>query len=405
MNYLLAISNNGCLLPDAAPCRHNNWSYTVHNPFGMGTTNITLRGYTFHEHLPHFSLINMNGRLYDNVLCRMLSPDNFIQAPNNTQSFNRYSYCWNNPLKYTDPSGEIVWVLTTVGWSKQGGLSVGLMVGVGLPGAASLQTGLGYSFSNNDAYGFVSATFAFNSVYTSYSYKSGNYAGYAVGITPYSGVPISTNFFSTGVNYNITNDSWSGNVSAWSIDRNGVSFNPSLSVMVMPERTTNFFMGQGFRTNDQVLARFVAAGNQQGAQDYFGFEGTYDPGNKNLNGAPAVTTTYSGETYFDAHAFTNGFDYLYAVSDHEFAHRQQFKAIGRKMYFDAKNDVVNSKLEYQAFIRNYKNQGLYRKFDRNDLQMRINTAGTSANLPYDTNHGRYIEPSHLHLYYRIPRKW
>lgn len=101
------------MLPDAAPCRHNNWSYTVHNPFGMGTTNITLRGYTFHEHLPHFSLVNMNGRLYDNVLCRMLSPDNFIQAPNNTQSFNRYSYCWNNPLKYTDPSGEIIGTIFT----------------------------------------------------------------------------------------------------------------------------------------------------------------------------------------------------------------------------------------------------------------------------------------------------
>ena len=27
--------------------------------------------------------------------------------PDNSQSFNRYSYCLNNPLKYTDPSGEL----------------------------------------------------------------------------------------------------------------------------------------------------------------------------------------------------------------------------------------------------------------------------------------------------------
>ena len=52
----------------------------------------------------------MNGRLYDPVLGRMLSPDNFIQTPGFTQNFNRYSYVLNNPLKYTDPSGELyVW--------------------------------------------------------------------------------------------------------------------------------------------------------------------------------------------------------------------------------------------------------------------------------------------------------
>ncbi|GAB6013453.1 RHS repeat-associated core domain-containing protein [Viscerimonas tarda] len=33
------------------------------------------RGYTGHEHLPEFSLINMNGRVYDPVLGRFLSPD------------------------------------------------------------------------------------------------------------------------------------------------------------------------------------------------------------------------------------------------------------------------------------------------------------------------------------------
>jgi RHS repeat-associated protein len=53
-------------------------------------------------------LINMNGRLYDPLLARMLSPDNYVQAAGNTQSYNRYSYCVNNPLKYTDPSGEFI---------------------------------------------------------------------------------------------------------------------------------------------------------------------------------------------------------------------------------------------------------------------------------------------------------
>ena len=67
------------------------------------------RGYTGHEMLPEYGLINMDGRLYDPQIGRFLSPDNYVQLPDLSQSFNRYSYCLNNPLKYTDPDGE--WLL------------------------------------------------------------------------------------------------------------------------------------------------------------------------------------------------------------------------------------------------------------------------------------------------------
>ncbi|MCP3962151.1 MAG: hypothetical protein GY719_30275 [bacterium] len=63
------------------------------------------RGFTGHEHLDEASLIHMNGRVYDPVIGRFLSPDPNIQAPENTQNLNRYSYVLNNPLSYTDPSG------------------------------------------------------------------------------------------------------------------------------------------------------------------------------------------------------------------------------------------------------------------------------------------------------------
>jgi len=62
-------------------------------------------GHTGHEMLCGFGLINMNGRLYDPGLQRFLSPDNLVQAPENGQNYNRYSYCLNNPLRYADPSG------------------------------------------------------------------------------------------------------------------------------------------------------------------------------------------------------------------------------------------------------------------------------------------------------------
>jgi RHS repeat-associated protein len=67
--------------------------------------NLTKRGFTGHEHYPELKIINMNGRLYDPVIGRFFSPDNFVQMPEFTQAYNRYSYCLNNPLKYIDPTG------------------------------------------------------------------------------------------------------------------------------------------------------------------------------------------------------------------------------------------------------------------------------------------------------------
>ncbi|TEB45446.1 hypothetical protein D0809_00065 [Flavobacterium circumlabens] len=88
------------------------WGNIAKVPDGAGNTLTGLtvldRGYTGHEHLQSVGLINMNGRIYDPKLHRFLQPDNFVQDPFNTQSYNRYGYCWNNPLVYTDPSGEIV---------------------------------------------------------------------------------------------------------------------------------------------------------------------------------------------------------------------------------------------------------------------------------------------------------
>jgi len=71
----------------------------------VSVPGITTRGYTGHEHLDDFGLIHMNGRIYDPHVGRILNPDPIIQEPLNIQNYNRYSYCLNNPLKYTDPSG------------------------------------------------------------------------------------------------------------------------------------------------------------------------------------------------------------------------------------------------------------------------------------------------------------
>ena len=104
----------------------NTWSG------GFSGTPMFDRGFTGHEHYDGFDLINMkftlsersaklclstaercelggaNGRLYDPILGRMLSPDVVIQDEQSSQAYNRYSYCFNNPLRFTDPSGYVV---------------------------------------------------------------------------------------------------------------------------------------------------------------------------------------------------------------------------------------------------------------------------------------------------------
>ncbi len=78
------------------------WNYTSIPTYPVWLS----RGYTSHEHLDDFNIINMNGRLYDPILARMLSPDNEVKFPHSTQNYNRYSYVLNNPLRYIDPTGE-----------------------------------------------------------------------------------------------------------------------------------------------------------------------------------------------------------------------------------------------------------------------------------------------------------
>jgi RHS repeat-associated protein len=65
------------------------------------------REFTGHEGIPNVGLVNMNGRVYDPLLGRFLSPDPTIAGVKDPQAYNRYSYVLNNPLRYTDPTGYI----------------------------------------------------------------------------------------------------------------------------------------------------------------------------------------------------------------------------------------------------------------------------------------------------------
>ena len=102
------------------------------------------RGYTGHEHLTVFGLINMNARLYDPALGRFLSPDPYVQSPDNSQNYNRYSYCLNNPLRYSDPSGKIPWNDVIAGVCLVGGIVLEFVPGMQGLGTSLIATGFAH---------------------------------------------------------------------------------------------------------------------------------------------------------------------------------------------------------------------------------------------------------------------
>jgi RHS repeat-associated protein len=78
---------------------------TTFEVYTSPTNNFLSHGFTGHEHIDYFLLVDMNGRIYDPVIGRFLSPDPFLQIPDYTQGLNPYSYVLNNPLNLTDPTG------------------------------------------------------------------------------------------------------------------------------------------------------------------------------------------------------------------------------------------------------------------------------------------------------------
>jgi len=105
------VSNSG---PDATLLAYDAWG-ARRNPDETAAMSASFdlpiggREFTGQEQIPDVGLVNMNGRVYDPALGRFLSPDPNVQDVSDLQSYNRYSYTLNNPLRYTDPTGYVSW--------------------------------------------------------------------------------------------------------------------------------------------------------------------------------------------------------------------------------------------------------------------------------------------------------
>lgn len=358
------------------------------------------RGFTGHEHLDMFGLINMNARLYDPVLGRFLSPDPVVQIPNFTQSYNGYTYALNNPLLYTDPNGEFFTALIPGLGVFLDAMIVGAIVGTVGGGVKSAIQGQGF--------------------------WSGAWKGAIVGgvgglMAPIGGAGMS---FAANVGLGAAQGTLVGGLDAalWgtSVGKgmlwgciSGASFSALTS-----DNMKNWVKGKGFKSNNSVLKDFRAGKYttgegtwQQDALDYFGFEGTYDPNNEifTKHGVnPGVTNPKTGEIFYHDAPFDGNYDYLKFVGDHEGLHSKNVLS-GKYKGVDITVEVKGVE-EWSVYMNNYKNQGLYPNHGVTDLVQRISEYGINAGFygPQITPGGYSFTDFNVkpwHIIYKIPRRW
>ncbi len=97
-----------------------DWLSLSATELALYNSAVTTRGYTSHEMMDAVGVVHMNGRIYDAHMARFLQADPIVQDPSYSQSLNRYSYVWNNPLNATDPSGYWAEWLVWLGYSAFG---------------------------------------------------------------------------------------------------------------------------------------------------------------------------------------------------------------------------------------------------------------------------------------------
>ena len=259
------------------------------------------RGYTGHEHLPQFALINMNGRMYDPIQGRMLSPDNYVPNPFSSQGYNRYAYANNNPLVYVDPDGNNPLLILGIviggflsgihadmqGKSFLGGFVKGAIVG-GVAGALSL-FGTPATLIGNITWG----------------------AGEGVFTNGLSNILDGKNFFAhAGLSAGI-----------------GAGF-----ALLTSDNMRNFLKGERFRSNDQVLQRFVDKGEYQDALNYFDMNASFQNSPYTENGSayrgyfdPSDQKIKLSEFAFKLSQGSNAsFDLLYSIYNKELWHQTRW---------------------------------------------------------------------------------
>jgi RHS repeat-associated protein len=120
----ITATNTAATLATTTRLRYDSYGARIHRTDlsqPAPDTIPTHLGFTGHEMDDEFGFINMKGRIYDASIARFLTADPLVSAPYQSNSYDRYGYGLNNPLKYTDPSGFMMMVPFSDQWLAQQG--------------------------------------------------------------------------------------------------------------------------------------------------------------------------------------------------------------------------------------------------------------------------------------------
>ena len=378
------------------------------------------RGFTGHEHIDGYDLINMNsaierehgefyspvpsvsrmgeanGRVYDPLIGRFLSPDPFVQMPDFSQNFNRYSYCLNNPYKYTDPSGEFFTALA--GMFCPALLPIGISIDIGW------MSGAHKSYYYQDVSMFEGAC-------------RGALSGAVSGALSMVGGGTLVENMLCGMFEGATSSSldaalW-GEKNKSGVYLRGMAYG-ALFTLLTSQNIRNFIKGKGFFNNERVFANFregkyiIPDGVdwQQYCLEYFGFEGKYNPDirSKNYKSDSYLGTTDPkiAEIYYGDLAFEN-YSTLYGTYTKESYHLQKIK--NNISLYELPDDLQGIGIDYYleeiyGYIYAYKRQGLF-------MGNKIHFSGVEyyqSQLDIlDVSYPTY--PSRYSWIYKLPRRW
>jgi RHS repeat-associated protein len=314
---------------------YDNRGYHDNSYFSGTSTHLFDRGFCGHEHIalnpvpfahPQFSghapyneLINMNARLYDPTIARFLSPDPYVQLPDNTQSYNRYSYCMNSPLMYTDPSGNsLLWAITAFIVTGAWDLLTGNWQGWNGSGKGAVLAGLGGLFMSGGA----SVTGADLVRYTAQQFGNNLISKYGTITIPIGNTSFS---FSPGLGFNPSNGlTWAINlgvsqqIGEWNIAANfgaGTNFIAGGGSVSYKGYGAGYYMtsyGNAIGPDGKSNAQLV------GGVNAFGKDFSVRLENDFLAGKVAVGDEKDGQDRYRTNAleiqyknFYNKYDYMY----------------------------------------------------------------------------------------------
>ena len=73
---------------------------------------IRYRGYYYDKDL---GLYYLQSRYYDSTIGRFINADGYVSTGQGVTGHNMFAYCNNNPVMYSDPSGQVAWWLVALG--------------------------------------------------------------------------------------------------------------------------------------------------------------------------------------------------------------------------------------------------------------------------------------------------